>query len=200
MTTMNMTRREAHRAEIERDHRLVSLGFLQALERLLDDELARLMVEQNGAAPFLLLERVEAVVTDTHVDLRCLDKLRTDLRAARGVNYADRRPLPEALAMYRHRGNYHGAFATMADLGGALGLGLGLPDAWMTPLVAAALAEGLHRRGEVWTFERSSIIHVFCKPQSTAERVLATRAGRWIDCHDAAKALTVRRSILRIIP
>ena len=176
---MNMTRREAHRAEIERDHRLVSLGLLHNLESLVDDELARLMVEHASAAPFLLLEKVEALVATCREDLVRLNNERIELRAERGREQADLVSLPEVLAAFRHRGNYHGAFASMADLGRALGTGGGLPEAWLHTSATAALAEALHRRGEIWTFERSGAVHVFCKPRSTADRVLTARAARW---------------------
>lgn len=175
---MNMTRREAHRAEIERDHRLVSLGFLHDLENLADDELARLMVEHATAAPFLLLDKVEALVATSREDLARLNDARIELRAERGQGRSDLLPLPDLLAGFRHRGNYHGAFASMADLGHALAVGVGLPEAWAHPSATAALAEALHRRGEIWTFERSGAVHVFCKPRSTADRVLAARADR----------------------
>lgn len=175
---MNMTRREAHRAEIERDHRLVSLGFLQELETLVDDELARLMAEHATAAPFLLLDRVEALAATAREDLKRLNDTRIELRAERGQERSDLLPLPELLAHYRHRGNYRGAFPSMADLGRALCGGVGLPEAWMHPSLTAALAAALHRRGEIWTLERSGVVHVFCKPHSKADRILAARAER----------------------
>lgn len=175
---MTMTRREAHRAEIERDHRLASLDLLHNLETLVDDELARLMVEHASAAPFLLLDKVEALAATLREDLARMNSARIDLRAERGRSHAGPLPLPEVLAAFRHRGNYYGAFASMADLGQALGAGFGLPEAWMHPSAAAAIAGALHRRGEIWTFERSGAIHVFSKPQTEADRVLTARAGR----------------------
>lgn len=173
---MNMTRREAHRAEIERDLRLVSLGLLQALEILVDEEFARLMREHASAAPFLLLDQIEALVATCREDLVRLNSARIELRAERDRSHANSIPLPQILAAFRHRGNYHGAFASMSDLGRALGVGLGLPEAWMEPSAAAALAAGLHRRHEIWTFERNGAIHVFGRPHSTADRVLTARA------------------------
>jgi hypothetical protein len=193
---MNMTRREAHRAEIERDHRLVSLSFLHDLETLVDDELARLMVEHASAAPFLLLEKVEALVATCREDLVRLNNERIELRAERHRERADLVPLPEVLAAFRHRGNYHGAFATVADLGRALGAGFGLPEAWMHSTAAAALAEALHRRGEIWTFERNGAVHVFGKPRSTADRILTERARRWADAVDSR----AESPLLRLVP
>ena len=173
---MNMTRREAHRAEIERDLRLVSLGLLQALEILVDEEFARLMREHASAAPFLLLDQIETLVATCREDLGRLSSARIELRAERDRSHANSIPLPQALAAFRHRGNYHGAFASMSELGRALGMGLGLPEAWMDPSAAAVLAAGLHRRREIWTFERNGAIHVFGRPHSTADRVLTARA------------------------
>lgn len=175
---MNMTRREAHRAEIERDHRLISLGLLHNLETLVDDELARMMTEHACAAPFMLLDKVEALAATSREELTRLNSARVELRGERGRGHMDASPLPEVLAAFRHRGNYHGAFASMADLGEALGAGCGLPEAWMHPSATAALAEALHRRAEIWTFERNGAVHVFCKPHSTADRVLTARADR----------------------
>lgn len=175
---MNMTRREAHRAEIERDLRLVSLGLLQALEILVDEEFARLMREHACAAPFLLLDQIEALVATCRDDLVRLNSARVELRAGRDRSHANSIPLPDVLAAFRHRGNYHGAFASMSDLGRALGVGLGLPEAWMEPAAAAALASGLHRRRELWTFERNGVIHVFGRPHSAADRVLTARTDR----------------------
>lgn len=174
---MNMTRREAHRAEIERDLRLVSLGLLQALEILVDEEFARLMRADACAAPFLLLDEIEAVVTTYREDLARLSAARIELRAERDRPHSHSIPLPQVLAAFRHRGNYHGAFASMAELGHALGVGFGLPEAWVEPSAAAALAAALHRRREIWTFERSGVIHVFGRPHTAADRVLAARAS-----------------------
>lgn len=174
---MNMTSREARRAEIERDHRLVSLGLLQTLETLVDEELARLMREHASAAPYLLLEQIEAVAATHREDLARLGEARLECRVA-NQSHANTTPLPDVLAALRHRGNYHGAFASMADLGRALGSGIGLPEAWVEPAAATALASALHRRREIWTFERSGAIHVFGTPGTTADRVLAARADR----------------------
>ena len=46
---MNTSRREARRAEIDRDHRLVALGFLKNLQRLVDDQLARVVLDDAAA-------------------------------------------------------------------------------------------------------------------------------------------------------
>ena len=190
---MNMLQREARRAEVERDLRLVSLDLLQALEILVDGELARLMREQASAAPFLLLDELEALAMRFCEDLSRLNAARTEPRTERGPGDAALPPLPERLAAFRHRGRYHGAFASMAELGRALGLGLGLPETWLDASATAALASGLHRRGEIWTFERSGVIHVFCRPNTAADQVLATRAEHPTavphDCRVEAHAL-----------
>ena len=175
---MNTSRREARRAEIDRDHRLVALGFLKNLQRLVDDQVARVLLD-DAVWPDQVFEAVQAVLADGAAEHRYLNDHRINLRGHRGATFEDTAPLPEVLAAYRHRGNYHGAFATMGDAGRVLLLELALPEGWVDRGLGVMLAELLHRRGELWTFERNGAVHVFGRPGSPADQALALRARRW---------------------
>ncbi|MBA3546272.1 MAG: hypothetical protein H0T76_07315 [Nannocystis sp.] len=175
---MNTSRREARRAEIDRDHRLVALGFLKNLQRLVDDQLARVLLD-DAVWPDQVLEAVQAVLEAGAAEHRHLNDERINLRGHRGTTFEDTAPLPEVLAAYRHRGNYHGAFATMGDAGRVLLLELELPEGWVDRGLGVMLAEMLHRRGELWTFERNGAVHVFCRPGNPADQALSRRARRW---------------------
>ncbi|MBP9919600.1 MAG: hypothetical protein KBF43_13510 [Dermatophilaceae bacterium] len=175
---MNTSRREARRAEIDRDHRLVALGFLKNLQRLVDDQLARVLLD-DAVWPDQVLEAVQAVHEAGAAEHRHLNDERINLRGQRGATFEDTAPLPEVLGAYRHRGNYHGAFATMGDAGRVLLLELELPEGWVDRGLGVMLAEMLHRRGELWTFERNGAVHVFCRPGSPADQALSRRARRW---------------------
>ena len=175
---MNTSRREARRAEIDRDHRLVALGFLKNLQRLVDDQVARVLLD-DAVWPDQVLEAVQTVLAAGAAEHRHLNDERINLRGHRGATFEDTAPLPEVLAAYRHRGNYHGAFATMGDAGRVLLLELELPEGWVDRGLGVMLAEMLHRRGELWTFERNGAIHVFCRPGSPADQALSRRSRRW---------------------
>jgi len=181
---MNTSRREARRAEIDRDQRLVALGFLKNLQRLVDDQVARVLLD-DAVWPDQVLEAVQAVLEAGAAEHRDLNDLRINLRGQRCATFEDTAPLPEMLAAYRHRGNYHGAFATMADAGRVLLLELALPEGWLDRGLGVMLAELLHRRGELWTFERSGAVHVFARPGSPADQALTRRARRWSEGHGA---------------
>ena len=184
---MNTSRREARRAEIDRDHRLIALGFLKNLQRLVDDQVARVLLD-DAVWPDQVFEAVQAVLVAGVEEHRHLNDERINLRGERCATFEDTAPLPEVLAAYRHRGNYHGAFATMGDAGRVLLLELGLPEAWVDRGLGVMLAEALHRRGEVWTFERSGAVHVFCRPGSPADQALTRRARRWSEHGGADEA------------
>ena len=166
-------RRAARRLEIDRDHRLVSTGLVR--------EVSRLLVEEAGADPEVLIERIEATLAASHADYQRLNNARINLRGERGAQFSDSVCLPAALAVYGHRGNYHGAHASMEALGLVLGHLVALPDGDAGRFTGAALAEELHRRCEIWTLERAGAVHVFARPDSAADRTLAgsaTRVGR----------------------
>lgn len=164
------SRRAAARLEIDRDHRLVSTGLVR--------EVSRLLVEEPGADPEALIERIEATLAASRADYQRLNNARINLRGERGVAFADSASLPAALAVYGHRGNYHGAHVSMAALGLVLGPLVGLPDGEAGRHTAAALAEELHRRCEIWTLEQGDAVHVFARPDSAADRMLAGSGTR----------------------
>jgi hypothetical protein len=144
-------------------------------------EVSRLLVEEPGADPEVLIERIEATLAASRADYQRLNNARINLRGERGAQFADSVCLPAALAVYGHRGNYHGAHASMEALGLVLGHLVGLPDGEAGLYTGAALAEELHRRCEIWTLERDGAVHVFARPDSDADRTLAgsaTRIGR----------------------
>ena len=157
-------RRTARRAEIERDHRLVTATLVGALRR----------ITQNAATtigePEQLWQQVEAALEDSREDFRRLNNARINLRAERSAAFEDSKPLPDALACYRHRGNYRGEFRSMAALGAVLSRSRDTPD---KPQPAVGLAEALHLRGELWTFELDDVIHVFTTPHSPSDDALA---------------------------
>jgi hypothetical protein len=163
-------RRAARRLEIDRDHRLVSRGLVRAVSRLL--------VEEPGADPEVLIERMEAALAAGRADHQRLNNARINLRGERGAQFADSEPLPAALALFGHRGNYHGTHASMEALGRVLGPLVAPPDGETRGVSAAALAEELHRRGEIWTLERDGVVHVFARPDSAADSMLAGSARR----------------------
>jgi hypothetical protein len=163
-------RRAARRLEIDRDHRLVSKGLLR--------ELSRLLMEEPGADPEVLMERIEAALAASRADYHRLNNARINLRGERGAPFADSVCLPAALAVYGHRGNYHGAHASMAALGLILGPLVELPFGEAGRNTAAALADTLHRRCEIWTLEQGGAVHVFARPGSAADKTLAGSARR----------------------
>jgi len=163
-------RRAARRLEIDRDHRLVRRGLVR--------EVSRLLVEEPGADPELLIERMEAALLASRADHQRLNNARINLRAERGTQFADSERLPGALAAFGHRGNYHGTHASMAALGEVLGPLVARPDGEAGRVPPGALAEDMHRLGEIWTLERDGAVHVFARPGSAADRVLARSTTR----------------------
>jgi hypothetical protein len=155
-------RRAARHAEIARDAQVVAEALRDTLRRILE---AALPAEQ-------LWVRVGEAVAASRVAHRTLNDARITLRARRSAVYADSAPLPASLAFYRHHGNYRGAFVSMAELGNCLRGALGI-TAGLSPLARAALARELHLRGDVWTLEHEGAVHVFGRPGSGADLILA---------------------------
>src|SRR5690606_22099077 len=98
--SMNTSRREARRAEIDRDHRLVALGFLKNLQRLVDDQVARVLLD-DAVWPDQVLEAVQAILAAGAAEHRHLNDERINLRGRRCATFEDTAPLPERLAAYR---------------------------------------------------------------------------------------------------
>jgi hypothetical protein len=166
----SVLRRAARRLEIDRDQQLVSKSLVRQASRLLKDE--------HGSHPEVLIERMEAVLAASRADHQRLSNARINLRVARDAWFADSVPVPAALAVYGHRGNYHGVHASMPALGLMLGHLVGHPEGEAVDSTAASLAEELHRRGEIWTLERDGVVHVFARPDSDADQILAGSATR----------------------
>jgi hypothetical protein len=156
-------RRTARRAEIERDHRLVAATLVGALRRITHNA-------ANIGEPEQLWKQVEAALEASREDFRRLNNARINLRAERSATFKDSKPLPDALACYRHRGNYRGVFRSMAALGAVLSRSR---DSLEKPQPAVGLAEALHIRGELWTFELDDAVHVFTTPGSPSDDALA---------------------------
>jgi hypothetical protein len=153
-------RRTARRAEIERDHRLVTATLVGALRRIIHN--AATTVDE----PEQLWQQVEAALEASREDFRRLNNARINLRAERSAAFEDSKPLPDALACYRHRGNYRGEFRSMAALGAVLSRS-------REDKPQPGLAEALHLRGELWTFELDDVVHVFTTPHSPSDDALA---------------------------
>jgi hypothetical protein len=51
----------------------------------------------------------------------------------------------------------------------------GVPDEGMQGGGAAGIAQKLHLLGELWTFERDGLLHVFSQPASPSDVALARR-------------------------
>ena len=155
-------RRAARHAEVIRDAQVVAEGLHDALRRILE---AALPPEQTWI-------RVGEAVAASRAAHRALGDAWITLRTRRAAVHADSAPLPASLAFYRHRGNYRGAFASMAELGNCLRSALGI-TAGLPPPARAALARELHLRGDVWTLVHEGAVHVFGRPGSGADLILA---------------------------
>ncbi len=163
-------RRAARRLEVDRDHRLVTRGLIGEVSRVLADE-------ADGHLE-ILVERIEAALAASRANHERLNNTRINLRGDRGARFEDSVTLPAALLVYGHRGNYHGTHASMGALGSLPGTLVGLPERDAGGLTAASLTEELHRRCEIWTLELSGVIHVFARPGSDADTMLAGTATR----------------------
>ena len=162
-----LDRRAARRAEIDRDYRLGSAALVGALRRISQSTTA------IDADPEHLWQRVQGALEASREVFRRLNNLRINLRADRIPHHDDSMPLPDALTCYRHRGNYRGEFRSMGALGALLGRSRESTEGSTGPRAATELAEELHIRGELWTFELEDSIHVFTTPRSFSDVALA---------------------------
>lgn len=156
-------RRSPRRAEVERDGQLVTAKLIHDLQRVLHGETGR------GADPEHLWQVIDGKLAASRDVHRSLTRARVTLRAQRATSWDDSRPLPAALACYRHRGNYRGGFRSMAAIGVLLGpssQSAARPD-------PVAIAHELHLRGELWTFEFAGLVHVFTTPGSNSDKALS---------------------------
>lgn len=152
-------RRAAHHTEIARDAQLVAEHLRDALRLIAETELD---LEE-------LWTRVDEAVAASRAAYRALNNARITLRADRNSTYDDSAPLPAPLSFFRHHGNYHGALASMTELDHCLRSGLELDTDRPPP----ALARELHVRGDIWTLDHEGAVHVFARPGSDADRLLA---------------------------
>jgi hypothetical protein len=171
-------RRTARRAEIERDHRLVTAALVGALRRILH------RATTTDTDPEHLWQHVQDALETSRENFRRLNNARINLRAARfAQRFDDSTALPQAMVCYRHRGNYRGEFRSMAALGALLRRSLEVPGVVTRPQETPGFAEDLHLRGELWTFELADSIHVFTTPQTPSDVALARlRPPRTVGC------------------
>lgn len=168
MTGHNPARRAALLAEIDRDEVVLAAALHHELRQVADS-----IQHARRASIEDLWLRVLDVVAASRSAAGALSSVRVMTRGERGAVYEDSAPLPEALRMFRHRGNYRGAYASLAEIGNvvrsALGLVGGLP-----PDSRSHVTRTLHLRGELWTYVHEEVVHVFGRPGSTVDRLLAS--------------------------
>lgn len=161
-------RRTARRAEIERDHRLVTAALVGALRRILH------RATTTDTDPEHLWQHVQGALDTSCENYRRLNNARINMWAARfAQRFDDSTALPQAMACYRHRGNYRGEFRSMAALGALLRRSLEVPEVVVRHQETSGFAEDLHLRGELWTFDLDDAIHVFTTPHSPSDAALA---------------------------
>lgn len=163
----SLDRRTARRAELERDHGLVTSTLVNALRQIVRNTAA------TPVDPEQLWRLLQDALATNREAFRRLTNTRINLRAHRSPTFDDSTPLPEFLLGYRHRGNYRGSFRSMAILGALLSRTRGCPDDIQPQPDPATLAEALHLRGELWTFVLEDHIHVFTTPASPSDLALA---------------------------
>ena len=156
----------ARYAEIERDHHVVVAALIAGLRRIARDTEAE-------ADPEDVCQRVEDAIAESRAACRRLNDARINLRGQRNAPWNDSQVLPAPLVWYRHHGNYHGEFASMAALGVVLSQAWSVGDDVADRADAASIAEELHLRGELWTFVHDGALHVFSKPASASDAALA---------------------------
>ena len=120
-----------------------------------------------AAGNFVALADGSARVGDAAVEV--LDRL---THALCDAPFGDSAPLPAALRPCRDRGSYRGAFASVADLGNILRPVLGI-DAGLPLAERERIARELRRRGELWFVTHDDAVHVFVRPGSPADLLLA---------------------------
>jgi hypothetical protein len=171
----SLTRSAARTAEIRRDHEVIKAALVAELKQIFDA--ARLAPEIRLQDVWLNVHSATAANQDA---ARALESLRGTLLGNGSVKYSDSVPLPEALRWFRHRGNYHGVYGSLRELGNilrpALRIALGL-----TPEARIHVARTLHLRGELWTYEHDGQLHVFARPDSTVDKLLASERPRVVD-------------------
>lgn len=161
----------ARLAEIERDHQVVAAALIAGLRRITRDTAAEVDPED-------VCQRVEKTIAESRAAYRRLNDARINLRGRRNTRWDDTECLPAPLVWYRHRGNYHGEFPSMAALGVLLSRACSVEDDVADRTDAASIAEALHLRGELWTFVHDGSLHVFARPASPSDGALVRRQRR----------------------
>ena len=156
----------ARHAEIDRDHQVVAAALVAGLRRIARGTDAEVDPED-------VCQRVEDTIAESRAAYRRLNDARINLRGRRNARWDDTAGLPASLVWYRHRGNYHGEFPSMAALGVLLSRAWSAGDDVADRADAASIAEELHLRGELWTFVHDGSLHVFAKPASPSDGALA---------------------------
>ncbi|MFZ6186020.1 hypothetical protein [Nannocystis pusilla] len=168
MIDFDPVRHAALVAELDRDEIVLAAALSHELHQVADS-----VKHARHVSLEELWLRVHDVVAASRAASGTLSTVRVMARGERGIAYDDSVPLPEALRAFRHRGNYHGAYASMADIGNvvrsALGLVRGLPRA-----SRINVTRELHIRGDLWTYVHEKLVHVFGRPGSAADRLLAS--------------------------
>lgn len=157
-------RRAARHAEVDRDTQLVAAALLDTLRRIVSSAASQ--------PPEQLWARVGEALAANRAAHLSLNSARITLRAHRYAAYSDSAPLPASLGPLRHHGNYRGAFASMAELGNCLRGALGITSG-LSPAERTGIARDLHLCGDIWTIELDGAVHVFGRPGSTADMLLA---------------------------
>lgn len=168
MSGDDLTLRAALHAEIDRDEAILVTALCHELRQLADSVWGARHVSLED-----LWFRVHDVIAASRAARGKLSSIRVMTRGERVIVYNDSAPLPAALHRFRHRGNYRGAFTSVAEVGNivrsALGLVCGLP-----PESRIHVTHALHLRGDLWTYVHEKMVHVFGRPGSAADRLLAS--------------------------
>lgn len=158
-------RRKARHEEIGRDGQVVADALLAALRRITEGP--------STQSPEQLWARVDQAMQASRAAHRSLNDARINLRGQRYSVHDDSAPLPSSLRWFRHHGNYRGAFTSMAELGNCLRSALGV-HAGLSPAERTMIARELHLCGDIWTIEHEGAVHVFGRPGSSADLILAS--------------------------
>lgn len=165
------SRNVAHRAEIRRDTEVVIAALKAEIAQIF--EAAR--VAETPLQDVWL--NVYTATSESQRAAQTIESLRATLLGNGSVENTDSVPLPPALRWFRHRGNYHGVYSSLRELGNILRPALRI--VWgLTPEARVNVARCLHLRGELWTYEQDGQLHVFARPGSTVDELLASERPR----------------------
>lgn len=187
MIDFDPVRHAALVAELERDEIVLVAALSHELHQVADS-----VKHARHVSLEELWLRVHDVVAASRAASGTLSTVRVMARGERGIAYDDSVPLPEALRAFRHRGNYHGAYASMADIGNVVRSALGLVRG-LSRASRISVTRELHIRGDLWTYVHEKLVHVFGRPGSAADRLLAS------DRHSAVESPWTGRPSLTLV-